>query len=251
MFVILSKVLDLAVAPLTWALALGAVGLVLRNRRWSVALTALALVVLYAFSVAPVAARIAAWAEGSAVRTDRPEVTYDAVVVLSGEVDSSASRASGRRELTAAADRLVAGFDALRSGHAREILLTGVSALPAPGEQAEPELVAAELQAWGVAPERIVLETNSRNTHENAVATARIAAERGWRRLLLVTSAAHMPRALGCFRKAGLSPDSLPVDFRAGAEARGWLPRAASLAQSTEALREMTGRVVYRLVGYT
>ena len=75
--------------------------------------------------------------------------------------------------------------------------------------------------------------------------------ERGWRSLLLVTSAAHLPRALDCFRKVGLTPDALPVDYRAGgARAGGWLPRASALSKSTDVLRELAGRVVYRVAGY-
>jgi uncharacterized SAM-binding protein YcdF (DUF218 family) len=97
----------------------------------------------------------------------------------------------------------------------------------------------------------VVLETASRNTHENAVESARIVAARGWRSLLLVTSAAHMERALGCFRKAGLAPDALPVDWRGERDRDAWLPRAGSLKATEDALRELTGRVVYRLMGYT
>ena len=96
-------------------------------------------------------------------------------------------------------------------------------------------------------------EAHSRNTRENAIESARVAAARGWRTLLVVTSAAHMPRALGCFRAVGLEPDALPVDRRAGdgpPSSRGWLPRAECLARSTLMLRELAGRVVYRALGY-
>jgi len=123
---------------------------------------------------------------------------------------------------------------------------------PVPGALTEPELLAGALERWGIEPARIVVETRSRNTHENAAESARIAAERGWRSLLLVTSAGHMERALGCFRKAGLTPDTMPVDYRGDPDSSGsaWIPRALFLALSADALREFAGRGVYRLIGY-
>jgi uncharacterized SAM-binding protein YcdF (DUF218 family) len=252
MFVALSKVLDVTVSPLSWSLLLLVAALAVRRRPGrSAALVGAAALLLYAFSTEPVANRMMRWVESSAATTFRPSLTYDAVIVLSGQVDASASRETGRVELTGAADRIVTGFELLRDGHARDVLITGGLVNPQPGEPPEAERLAAELRAWGIAPERIVVEGASRNTHENALASARVVAARGWKTLLLVTSAAHLPRALGCFRAAGLRPDALPVDWRGG-DGRGesWLPRAYALEQSTNALHELAGRVVYRVAGY-
>lgn len=95
------------------------------------------------------------------------------------------------------------------------------------------------------------MEAASRNTRENAIETARVASARGWRTLLVVTSAAHVPRAMGCFRALGLEPDVLPVDRRVTDGRPGeWLPRARYLERSTGVLRELAGRVVYRAMGY-
>jgi uncharacterized SAM-binding protein YcdF (DUF218 family) len=120
-----------------------------------------------------------------------------------------------------------------------------------PGEPSEAERLASELRAWGIAPERIVVEDASRNTRESAVQSARVVTARGWKTLLLVTSAAHLQRAAGCFRAVGLAPDALPVDWRAGDGRReSWLPRAGALSMSTNALHELAGRAAYRIAGY-
>ena len=251
MFVWLSKTLDLALEPLTWSATLVVLGLLLRGRRrLGPSLIAGGVLVLAVFSSEPVADGLMRVAEASAVSTWRAGRVYDVAVVLSGEVEPTSER-TGRLELNGAADRMVAGYDLLRRGEARHVLLSGGPAFAAPGQRTEPELVADELVGWGIDPSRLVLEEESRNTHENAVAAARIVAARGWSSVLLVTSAAHMERALGCFRKAGMSPDALPVDRRAGGELREWAPRARSLWLSTEALRELAGRLVYRVMGYT
>jgi uncharacterized SAM-binding protein YcdF (DUF218 family) len=245
-FIFLSRVLDVLVDPLSWALLLGALALLSRRRGPGVA----AVVVLWAFSTELVSAGIGWLVEGDARDTSRPGVVYDAVIVLGGAGDVVGRGAEARLELNPAADRLVAANDVLRSGRARLAILAG-------GEQesdvSEGEATARLLAAWGIDRDRLLVEGSSRNTRENAIETARIVRERGLTKLLLVTSAAHMPRAAGCFRAVGLEPDTLPVDRRAKLGIRRLgrvLPRAYALDRSADFLRELAGRIVYRAVGY-
>ena len=252
-FLILSKVLDWLLAPLSWALLLLLWAALTRGRpRRSLALGALAAAVLVVFSLEPVANRLDRLAERDAATTFRPEIVYDAVVVLGGLMETSATRASGELELDGHVERLLRAWELLRAGKARMVLLSGGNIDAQPGDVPEADRLAARLVAWGIPPAQIVAEGTSRNTRENAIESGRIAAARGWHTLLVVTSAVHMPRALGCFRAVGLEPDALPVDRRAGdGKGQSWLPRANALARSTDALRELSGRAVYRIVGYT
>ena len=252
-FLLLSKTLDLLLAPLTWAIALWLAALVLRRRgRLASVLGAAALAVLVTFSLEPVAGELLRSVEAGARCTFVPGTSYDVVIVLGGIVDPAASRRSGELELTEASERLLRALDLLRSGEARAVLLSGGLLSPAPGEPSESEQLAKYLRQEGIDPGRIVIEGRSRNTRENAVESARIVSQRGWHRLLLITSAWHVPRALGCFRAVGLTPDVLPVDHMAtNGSDEGILPRARALAISTEMLRELAGRVVYRVMGYS
>jgi uncharacterized SAM-binding protein YcdF (DUF218 family) len=252
-FLRLSKVLDWFASPLAWTLLLAIAAWALRRRPIaSRTLAGASVGVLLVFSMDPMAELLEHAAERGARRTYRPDLVYDAVVVLGGMVDPAASRASGETELTEAADRVVRGFELVRAGRARYVLLSGGLVFPQPGEVVEADRLAAKLAQWGVTPAQIVVETSSRNTRENAIETGRLAASRGWKLLLVVTSAAHAPRALGCFRAVGLEPDILPVDRRAGDwKGLGWLPRADALNRSTDAIHELAGRVAYRLAGYT
>ena len=160
-------------------------------------------------------------AQSPAEDTSRPGVVYDAVIVLGGEDR-----------------RIVAAAGLVREGRARHVLYSGFVT------------AAEEARVRALIPEsRLVLEKASRTTHENAVESSRIVAARGWRTLLLVTSAVHVPRALGCFRAAGLSPDVLPVDPLP--RLSGWLPTHRAVAASRIALHELVGRLVYALRGYT
>lgn len=251
-FLILSKILDLLLGPLTWALLLLALALLWQGRRPGRARAAavLSLVVLLAFSLDPVSRWLFGRLEARAPDTFRPEPPYDVVVLLGGVLEGPVLPGQPI-ELNNAAERLLAAADLVRSGQAGAVLVSGGNAFPRPGEAAESEVLAAWLRAHGVPPERIVCETRSRNTRENATESAPIIAARGWKRVLLVTSAWHVPRALGCFRAVGLSPDVLPVDHRAApGPGYGWLPRAAALSASTDALRETFGGLVYRVMGY-
>jgi uncharacterized SAM-binding protein YcdF (DUF218 family) len=252
-FLWISKWLDWFVSPLAWSLLLGLAAALLRRRpRWAWSLAAAAVAVLLAFSSDAVADAIQRAAERGAASTYRPDLVYDAVVVLGGIVDPAASRATGDAELTGAADRLLRGFEVFRAGRARNVVVSAGLVFPVAGDVPEADRLAGRLARWGVPPAQIVAEASSRNTRENAIEIGRLAAARGWRTLLLVTSAAHVPRALGCFRAVGLSPDVLPVDFRAGdGRGRSWLPQAGALAKSTRAIHELAGRAAYRLAGYT
>lgn len=251
MFVALSKVLDVALEPLAWGLVLGLAAVLWRGGgRRKLALAVAALLLPGAAALGPVADGLQRLAGAGATRTFRPDAVYDAVVILSGAVSAKASAASGELELGPAAERILRGIELLRSGHARVLVLSGGAPFPRPGERTEPELVRERLVAWGAPADRILVETASRNTRENAVESARLLAARGAREVLLVTSAAHAPRAVGCFRAVGLAPDLLPVDHRTGAGS-SWLPRAASLERSTAALRELAGRAVYFVRGWT
>ena len=247
-FYLLSKILDLLLAPLTWSLLLLLAGLLSRKRPAGAWLVAAGGAVLWAFSVGPVANALSRHAEAGVRSTLRPEVVYDAAIVLGGGIDPAASKGSGGIELGPAGDRVVAGYELFRAGRVRNLLLSAGG--PEPGEPVEADWGASLYLRLGVPRDRVVVERESRNTRENAERSALVVRERGWKTLLLVTSAMHMPRAAAAFRRAGLEVDVLPVDHRYGVEAGGWLPRAESLERSTAALRELAGRMVYRAAGY-
>lgn len=251
MFFLVSKGLEWFLSPLAWALLLAAAGALLRRRRTGAVLLALSAAVLVAFSSDVVADRLTAYVEGGARTTYRPDVVYDAAVVVGGLVDAAPSRASGDVEFNDAVERVLRAFELVRAGRVRNVLLSGGLVFPQRGDVAEADRLAGKLVQWGVPADRIAVERTSRNTRENAIESSKLAAAKGWRTLLLVTSAAHAPRAVGCFRAVGLDPDVLPVDRRAGdGQGRGWLPRAAALSKSSEAFRELAGRLAYSVAGY-
>jgi uncharacterized SAM-binding protein YcdF (DUF218 family) len=254
LFYALSKVLDLLVAPLTWAVVLILLALLWMKPRPARARWALvfATLVLLAFSIEPVSRRLWASLERAAQDTFHPDPPYDVVVVLGGMVDPAAMRRTGQLELNDSVDRIVRAAQLLRAGQAKNVLITGGITFDGKAERSEADWLAEWLRGEGIAADRIALEGESRNTRENALFSAKILEQRGWKRVLLVTSAWHAPRALGCFRAAGVPADLLTVDHRGGDAATvTWLPRAKAFSDSTDALRELLGGLVYRIVGYS
>ncbi len=116
----------------------------------------------------------------------------------------------------------------------------------------EAETAARMFASFGIDPGRIELEDRSRNTVENATLSHAVAKPQAGERWLLVTSAYHMPRSVGCFRAAGFPVEAYPVDFRT----RGWAdatrPFASvggGLRRVDIAVREWIGLAAYRVTG--
>jgi uncharacterized SAM-binding protein YcdF (DUF218 family) len=252
-----NRVADVLFEPLFLGLALIALAYLFAKRapRLAFTLPAVAFGVLLLFSTPPVANALQRELEQPPLTTIKPDVTYDAVIVLGGGMNGLISHQTGLPAFNEGAERVLTTFDLLRTNRAKNAILSGGSWPGTPPDvPPEARLMANVLEGWGIDPSRLVLEGASTTTHENAVASVKIARERGWTRTVLVTSAAHMERARGCFVREGLAVDTLAVDFGAYDPKRteaSWLPRAGALAQSTFALRERAGRLIYRLRGWT
>lgn len=251
MFLVLSKTLDLFASPLTWAMLLALLGPLL-GRRFRAArfAPAAAAVVLYVFSIEPTANAIIRSLESPLppARTRKPEQLYDAVVVLGGMTDDRAALASGLPSYNGASERMHAAFEILHDRQAKTMILSGGSMFPE--SPSEAELLRRQLSRWGAELGPVVVEGQSRNTKENAQYSAKILRERGAVSVLLVTSAFHMNRALACFEAEGIQADGYPVDFRGYDPAKSsgsLLPRSGALFDSTWALHEHVGRLVYAL----
>ncbi|GIK96177.1 MAG: membrane protein [Alphaproteobacteria bacterium] len=186
------------------------------------------------------------------VASELPEAV-DGVVVLGGGVYRPPMEELAGAQLNSAADRIAALVVlGQRYPAARLIYTGGDSSLF--GDVREADLVEALLRRMGFDVGRVQFERNSRNTHENAVNTMALAAPKPDETWLLVTSAIHMPRAVGVFRAAGWNAIPVPVDIRNKQEF-GLLDLGPSLSGRLSgidlALHEWAGLVAYRVLGYS
>ena len=186
----------------------------------------------------------------------RPVAAYpivDAIVVLGG-VTGAPIPPRLTVEVNGAFDRLLQGVRLLKAEKAPLLVLTGgvISSLSGTAlpEAERLRTLAGEL---GVRDESLLLESDSRNTHENAVCTARLLRERKLTRILLVTSASHMSRSVAAFKLEELVVIAAPTDIRSVPRPLTLgrlIPKAGALEQSSIALKEYLGWWVYGLKGW-
>lgn len=254
MFFILSKILAIVLLPALWLVALLLGALVAQpggraQRRW---LQAAALLVLLGTNNALVNEVLLAWEKPPVPL--RAVAPADAVVLLTGITNGSKSP-HDRVYLQRGADRLTNALWLYRSGRARRIIISGGSGALLPGATTEAGDLATLLRLAAVPKADILLEERSRNTRENAKFTKELLARHPEiKSLVLITSAFHQRRALGCFAGVGLRPQAFPADFRT--TDRSWtpdywlVPDSSALDRWSLLLHEMAGYCMYRVARY-
>jgi uncharacterized SAM-binding protein YcdF (DUF218 family) len=186
-------------------------------------------------------------------RASQPARPIAGIIVLGGGEDGHAALSPQLAPLNEAAERYTEAIAlAQRLPHARVVFSGGSGALLR-AVPPEAETAGRLFAAVGIAKDRIALEYQSRDTHENALFTARLLGSKPDERWLLVTSAWHMPRAMGCFRRAGLAVEPWPVDYRTsgGLALRFHSSIPEGLRRIDFIVREYIGLVVYYLAGRT
>jgi uncharacterized SAM-binding protein YcdF (DUF218 family) len=253
MFFLLSKLLFYLVAPAVWLLVLLLLALLARDaRRQRRCLRAAALLALVGTNPALPNELLRLW-ELPPRRLSQLPRQADAAVLLTGISESH--QPTDRVYLGKGADRLTNALWLYRAGRVRRIIITGGSGSVLAKARTEAEELRILLRLAGVPAAAILLEEKSHNTRENALYTKALLARRPeLDTLVLVTSAFHQRRALGCFQKVGLRPIPFPADFRTNPRQLTpdyWLmPSAGALVQWTLLLHEVLGWTTYKLLGY-
>src|SRR5882724_922270 len=205
--------------PANFLIGLGLVGIVLSATRFApvgrkLLVVSIALLAVCGFSplgyalLYPLESRFPPW--------DAARGVPDGIIVLGGPIDADLSVAHNTPVTRSATDRLIAGAAlAYRYPNAR-VVFTGGSANLISNDAKEADYAAEIFESLGLPKSRLIMERASRNTYENAEFSKALVAPKQGERWLLVTSAFHMPRSVGLFRKAGFAVEAYPVDWRAG-----------------------------------
>jgi len=176
------------------------------------------------------------------------------IVVLGGALGPAMTAARGQPALNESAERITVVAELARRFPQARIVYSGGDGSLSGDQPKEADLVLPLLESFGIPRERVVLENASRNTHENATMSKALVHPKTGERWLLVTSAHHMPRSVGCFRRAGFAVEPYPVDWRTRG---GTLPLSpfsslsGGLARTDVAVREWVGLAAYWLTGRT
>jgi uncharacterized SAM-binding protein YcdF (DUF218 family) len=252
MFFVLSKTFGLLALPTNFMILLGLLGallMVTRSARLGRRLMVSAILLLAIAGFTPFGNVLLAPLEDRFPNWDASKGAPDGIVVLGGPIDPDLSLVHGMPITLGGADRLIqAAALAHRYPNAR-ILFTGGSANLVSSGAKEADQAAEVFVSLGIARERLILERQSRNTYENAVFSKAMAMPKQGERWLLVTSAYHMPRSVGLFRKAGFPVEPYPVDWRVSNIADFEIFAVQGLRRTDIAVREWVGLVTYRLRG--
>ncbi len=251
MLYILSKVLPLCFLPLGFSLLLNLFGL-FKQKRYPFFIS---ISFLWFFSLGIVSQLLWCYLESPLIRSTASQAqAADAIVVLSGgrHPAPGPARVSEWND----PDRFLAGLDLYRAGKAPLLLFTGGASPYRPGQPPEGQLYLQEAEQLGIPATAMASTPPVVNTAEEAVAISQLLHQSNGRnpRVLLVTSAFHMRRAQRLFERQGLAVVPFPVDFHTRAAWAGplwrdptqWFPSPQALNDSSRAIRELLGRLVYR-----
>jgi uncharacterized SAM-binding protein YcdF (DUF218 family) len=258
LFFLLSKTLGTMLLPTNFLIGVGLVGVLLLASRFAslgrkLLTASLVLVALCAFSplgnwlLYPLEQRFPPW--------DAARGAPDGILVLGGGMDSNRSAERGTAVFSSSAGRVLAAVALAHRYPKAKILYSGGEAdLVAHDAIREADLAPAVFASLGISADRLMLERQSRNTFENAAFSKAVVLPKDGERWLLVTSAYHMPRSVGIFRKAGFAIEPCPVDWRLGGASELVQFSAFSsdgLQRMDLAAREWIGLLAYWLTGKT
>jgi uncharacterized SAM-binding protein YcdF (DUF218 family) len=255
MFFVISKLLGYFALPSNDMLAVGLIGLALMPTRLVCTgrvLVSASILLFLAFGLLPLGKILIEPLEERFPPWDASSGAPDGIVVLGGAIEPELVTARRASELNEAAERITVIAQLARLYPSARILYSGGNGSLIPRGGSEAHIAGALLETLGVPAKRLILEDRSRTTAENAEFSRRLAMPKPGERWLLVTSAYHMPRSIGAFRKAGFPVEAYPVDYRTAGTASAWIPFdsvAAGLGRTDTAAREWVGLLIYWLTG--
>jgi uncharacterized SAM-binding protein YcdF (DUF218 family) len=256
MFFILSKTIAFLLLPSNFLIACGLAGVLLMATRWMRAGTRVmvaSIISLAAAGFLPVGNLLLHALESRFPPWDASRGAPDGIIILGGAIAPRLSRDHGEPIVNAEGGRIIAMGKLARAYSDARIVYSGGDGSLLGNQPAEADFVYPLLDSFGVRRERVILEPRSRNTAENAAFTKDLVKPKPGERWLLVTSAQHMPRAVGCFRAVDFPVEAYPVGWHTNPQGDLMAPRsfAEGLGQLDSAAYEWLGLLAYRLTGRT
>ncbi|MGQ0828950.1 MAG: YdcF family protein [Bacteroidota bacterium] len=252
MFFTLSKLLSFVITPMVWIITLLFFSFFIKNEKLKRKCLTWALVFSLLFSNAFLFDEcIRSWEIPATHYKDLK--TYDAGIVLGGLMtyDQNFDRLQFQR----GADRLLQAIELYKLGIIKKIIFTGGSGSILHPDEKEGIYAKRYLLTLGIPEQDFFIESESRNTHENAVLTKKLIDKENIKgNFLLITSAFHMRRSLGCFNKAGITATHYSTDRYSGPRKLEFdhliIPNFSAMDAWNNLIREIVGFITYKIMGY-
>ena len=247
-FFIFSKILSFAVDPFFWIIILLLLALLAKKKYRRPRYLVLALILTFVFSSSPIyKITFDYWK----IKQDITYQKFDAGILLGGMISLSSS--DENILFNEYNDRLLNTLELFHKGIIKKIIITGASGSLS-SDLKEADIIKSFLIRIGVPKEKIIVENQSKNTHENAIYTELTCKELEMDKysFLLITSDYHMRRSLSCFKKTGLNitpfvkeSDGFHFDLEYLI-----VPQTNVLFKWKVLFHEIVGYFVYKLMGY-
>jgi uncharacterized SAM-binding protein YcdF (DUF218 family) len=257
-FYYLSKVAWFFATPSNLLVSLILLGLILacfrRLRAFGIALGLVFTLATIALGLLPIASYILLPLEERFPPFRDDSRPIDGIILLGGAVEASDSKARGSLVANESAERVLDTIQLARRYPSARILISGGGGTVFGDGAAEAPIIADYFRSIGIDPARLLVEDRSRTTAENAVYSQELAKPHEGERWLLVTSAWHMPRAVGVFEKAEFPVVPYPVDFRTAGGTATHRPFAfisEGLRRLDIGTKEWAGLIGYYVTGRT
>jgi len=254
MFFILSKVLHVLVTPFFWVLTTWLLFVWKRKSKNRKRLLFTAITVSFLFTNTFIFKEFARFWEVSGITLE--DVKYrETAIVLGGmfEYNNDLHVLSIRR----GGDRIWQTLSLYHRGKIGHILISGSSGYVSERGLDEAKQLRNELLIWGVPKDRILIDSLSKNTHQNATESTKILRQNNLDKhgVLLVTSATHMKRAQACFMKQGMQVTPFSTDhFTGNKRSYHWdefiIPSISTTNDWTRLTHEWVGYLMYKIMGY-
>ena len=240
----LHKILPSIFSPLMLVIGLIVLGVIFNLRKFSL----IGIIILILSSLPIISNKFIAYLEKDYQPIEIADVeNVDAIVVLSGMIRVIGDEENLKYEFTDSVDRFFAGLDLFNNNKSPILILTR-GKMPWSIGIAEGEYLKELAIKYGVSEENIILTDEVQNTDQEAKAIKEILTEDA--KIILVTSAFHMPRAEKVFKAANINLIPYPVDFqnsKSKTTMMDFIPSAGSLFDTSHFVREMIGRLYYNL----
>ena len=248
----IGKLLTILMLPTALMIEGAVLGLLLRRRRLGRGLLVLAIAAQAACLLLPVDAWSIRPLEDRFPAIAVPPDNVDGIVVLGGAIDDLTSRDRDAPTLNWAANRMTGFVELSRRYPHAKLVFTGGSGAIEQGLANESDYARILFEQLGLPADRVMFEDKSRTTRENALYTAALVHPQPGERWVLLTSASHMPRAIGVFRQTGWSMLAWPVGYHSRDRIAGY-PQSLGqkLATLDWAAHEWIGLVAYYLQGFS
>ncbi|TCM54275.1 uncharacterized SAM-binding protein YcdF (DUF218 family) [Rhizobium sp. PP-F2F-G48] len=254
---LLSKIFWLLAQPLSLAFALvlsGFVSVVAGYQRLGLVLSGLAALILFVALFTTTGSVLLQKLENRFPRPPALPADVSCLIVLGGAFENEVMATRGGIEFNQAADRFIEALRIARLLPAARILVSGGDGSLSGSFEGDADAAERFFPEFGIPLDRLIREDASRTTFENAANTKALLAQNGLSNCLLITSAFHMPRAIGLFRNLGIAVTPWATDYRTTGKASPGLDftqPALNAQLTTTAVREWIGLAAYSLTGRT